>query len=134
VHLIRAALRCVYYRDLKKVASALRPIYNAPNADHAMVELKRFDAEWGARYPATVRAWRDPSEHVISFLSLPEQLRRAVYTTDAALEWTASSGHLMACAVRPRKDGVCCAENPTRVPGAVPSRGGRAATWRSFAA
>ena len=33
VHLIRASLRYVNYRDLKKVASALRPIYTAPNAD-----------------------------------------------------------------------------------------------------
>ena len=82
VHLIRASLRYVNYRDLKKVATALRPIYTAPNADQALVELERFDAEWGQRYPATVRAWRDAWEHVIPFLSLPEELRRAVYTTN----------------------------------------------------
>jgi putative transposase len=82
VHLIRASLRYVNYRDLKKVASALRPIYTAPNADQALAELERFDAEWGARYPATVRAWRDAWKHVIPFLSLPEELRRAVYTTN----------------------------------------------------
>ena len=45
VHLIRASLRYVNYRDLKKVSSALRPIYNAPNADQALVELERFDSE-----------------------------------------------------------------------------------------
>jgi putative transposase len=82
VHLIRASLRYVNYRDLKKVASALRPIYTAPNADQAMVELERFDSQWGQRYPAPVRAWRDAWEHVIPFLSLPEELRRAVYTTN----------------------------------------------------
>jgi putative transposase len=82
VHLIRASLRYVNYRDLKKVASALRPISTAPNADQAMVELERFDTDWGQRYPATVRAWRDAWEHVIPFLSLPEQLRKAVYTTN----------------------------------------------------
>jgi putative transposase len=60
VHLIRASLRYVNYRDLKKVASALRPIYNAPNADAALVELERFDEQWGQRYPATVQAWREP--------------------------------------------------------------------------
>ena len=59
VHLIRASLRYVNYRDRKKVASALRPIYTAANADAALVELERFDAEWGARYPPTVHAWRD---------------------------------------------------------------------------
>ncbi len=82
VHLIRASLRYVNYRDLKKVASALRPIYSAANADQAAVELERFDEQWGARYPATVRAWRDAWEYMIPFLSLPQELRRAVYTTN----------------------------------------------------
>jgi putative transposase len=81
VHLIRASLRYVNYRDLKKVTAALRPIYTAANADQALVELERFDTEWGGRYPATVRAWRDAWEHVTPFLSLPEELRKAVYTT-----------------------------------------------------
>jgi putative transposase len=80
VHLIRASLRYVNYRDRKKVTSALRPIYTAPNAEQALVELERFDAEWGERYPATVNAWRASWEHVIPFLSLPDELRRAVYT------------------------------------------------------
>jgi len=82
VHLIRASLRYVNYRDLKKVTSALRPIYTAENADRALVELERFDSEWGGRYAATVRAWRDAWEHVIPFLALPEELRKAVYTTN----------------------------------------------------
>ena len=82
VHLIRASLRYVNYRDRKKVASALRPIYTAPNADAALIELERFDSEWGARYPPTVHAWRTSWEHVIPFLALPDELRRAVYTTN----------------------------------------------------
>src|SRR4051795_10229454 len=82
VHLIRASLRYVNYRDRKKVATALRPIYTAPNADDAAVELERFDAEWGSRYPATVQAWRSSWENVIPFLALPDELRKAVYTTN----------------------------------------------------
>ena len=82
VHLIRASLRYVNYRDRKKVASALRPIYTAPNADAALDELERFDSEWGARYPMTVQAWRASWEHIIPFLALPDELRRAVYTTN----------------------------------------------------
>jgi putative transposase len=82
VHLIRASLRYVNYRDLKRVTSALRPIYTAANADQALVELERFDSEWGERYPATVMAWRDAWEHVTPFLALPDDLRKAVYTTN----------------------------------------------------
>jgi putative transposase len=82
VHLIRASLRYVNYRDQRKVASALRPIYTAPNAETALAELERFDADWGQRYPATVNAWRASWEHVTPFLALPDELRRAVYTTN----------------------------------------------------
>jgi putative transposase len=82
VHLIRASLRYVNYRDLKKITGALRPIYTAENAEAALAELERFDADWGQRYPATVRAWRDAWEHVTPVLALPEELRKAVYTTN----------------------------------------------------
>jgi putative transposase len=82
VHLIRASLRYVNYRDKKKVTTAMRPIYTAPNADAALDELERFDAEWGGRYPATVQAWRAAWPHVIPFLALPDELRRAIYTTN----------------------------------------------------
>jgi putative transposase len=78
----RSSLRYVNYRDRKKVASALRPIYTAPNADAALEELDLFEREWGQRYPPTVRAWRSCWEHVIPFLALPGELRRAVYTTN----------------------------------------------------
>jgi putative transposase len=82
VHLIRASLRYVNYRDKKRVATALRPIYTAANGDAALHELAAFEAEWGARYPAAAAAWRASWEHVTPFLSLPEDLRRAVYTTN----------------------------------------------------
>ena len=77
VHL-RASLRYVNYRDRKKVASALRPIYTAANADEALIELERFEAEWSTRYPPTAQAWRSDWQHVIPFLALPDELRRAV--------------------------------------------------------
>ena len=85
MHLIRSSLRDVNYRDRKKVASVLRPIYTAANADAALAELDRFEHERGERYPPTVTAWRASCEHVIPFLALPDELRRALYTNT----WTA---------------------------------------------
>ena len=82
VHLIRSSLRYVNYRDRKKVASALRPIYNADNAEHALDELENFEQQWGAAYPMIGDAWRRDWQHITPFLALPEGLRRAVYTTN----------------------------------------------------
>lgn len=82
VHQIRSSLRYVNDRDRKKVAAALRPIYTAANADDAFVELERYDDQWGAQYPMITAAWREHWEHIIPFLSLPDALRHAVYTTN----------------------------------------------------
>jgi putative transposase len=82
VHQIRNSLRYVNYRDRRALAKDLRPVYTAPNADDAAVELERFDERWGARYPMIAQAWRRDWEHIIPFLALPEHLRRVVYTTN----------------------------------------------------
>ena len=86
VHLIRASLRYVNYRDRKRVAAALRPIYTAANADDALSELERFDETWGQQYPMITKAWRDAWPNVTPFLALPEPLRKAVYTTDESVK------------------------------------------------
>src|SRR4051812_35736058 len=83
VHQIRACLRYVNYRDRKRVAAALRPIYTAANADDALAELAGFEAAWGAQYPMIAHAWRTNWEHITPFLSLPAPLRHAVYTTNS---------------------------------------------------
>jgi putative transposase len=56
VHQIRASLRYVNYRDRRRLAADLRPVYTAANADDALVELERFDQSWGARYPMIAQA------------------------------------------------------------------------------
>ncbi len=75
-------MRYVNYRDRRKVAAGLRPIYTAPNADDALAELERFDEQWGGQYPMIARSWREDWECIIPFLSLPSELRRVVYTTN----------------------------------------------------
>jgi putative transposase len=83
VHLIRAGMRYVSYRDRKKVAAALRPVYTAANAEDAWLALERFDEQWGAQYPMITKVWSERWEHIIPFLSLPADLRKAVYTTNS---------------------------------------------------
>jgi transposase-like protein len=82
VHQIRSSLRYVNYRDRRTVAKDLRPIYTAANAEEAEKALAAFDKRWGGQYPMIAQGWRANWEHIIPFLSLPDQLRRAVYTTN----------------------------------------------------
>ncbi len=84
VHLIRASLRFVPDIDRKAVAAALKLIYTAPTAEAAAAELDIFaGSQWGAKYPATVRVWRDAWERFTPFLEFPPALRRIIYTTNA---------------------------------------------------
>ena len=82
VHEIRSSTRYVNYKDRKPVARDLRSVYTAANAEQALAALERFDERWGAQYPMIARMWRRDWEYIIPFLSLPQPLRRVVYTTN----------------------------------------------------
>nr|WP_245934551.1 IS256 family transposase [Arthrobacter psychrolactophilus] len=84
VHLIRNAMKFVAYGDRKKVAAAMRPVYTAPSADAARVELDAFTgSELGRKYPAAVSVWERSWERFIPFLAFPAAVRRIIYTTNA---------------------------------------------------
>ena len=83
VHQIRNSMRYVAYKDRKRVAAELRPVYAAANADAAADALEAFDKAWGERYPMIADSWRARWEHITPFLALPAELRRAVYTTNS---------------------------------------------------
>ena len=52
VHLIRASMRFVSYKDRKSVAAALKRVYSAPNEETARGALEDFAAsDLGGRYP-----------------------------------------------------------------------------------
>ncbi|WP_443218453.1 IS256 family transposase [Rathayibacter sp. YIM 133350] len=84
VHLIRAAMRFVNYKDRKILAAALKPIYQAATEDAALAALDAFaDSMLGRRYPSAVKTFRDAWERFIPFLAFPPELRRVIYTTNA---------------------------------------------------
>jgi len=84
VHLIRASMRFVSYKDRKKVAAALKAVYTAPTAEAAETALLEFEAsELGQRYPATISTWTAAWERFIPFLEFPPEVRRIIYTTNA---------------------------------------------------
>ncbi len=83
VHLIRASLRWVNYKDRKGVAAALRPIYTAPTEQAAQEALDAFaDSVLGRAYPGIVRRWREAWELVIPFFDFAPEVRKVIYTTN----------------------------------------------------
>jgi putative transposase len=60
VHLIRASLRWVNYRDRRGVAALLRPVCGAPTEAAAKAAVDA--SEFGRAYPGEIRRWRDAWE------------------------------------------------------------------------
>ena len=83
VHLMRHSLAFCSYKDRKKVAQALKPIYRAANAEEAEERLEAFEAAWSERYPSIGEAWRRNWDQVVPFLAFPPDIRRVIYTTNA---------------------------------------------------
>jgi putative transposase len=83
VHLTRASLRWVNYKDRKRVAAQLRLIYSAPTEQAARDALDAWtDSEVGRQYPAIKRQWDAAWEQVIPFFAFPPEVRKVIYTTN----------------------------------------------------
>jgi putative transposase len=83
VHMIRASLNYVTWKDRKEVVKDLKPIYKATTADEAERQFGEFEEKWKQKYPAVIRLWRENWERVIPFFAFPEEVRKIVYTTNA---------------------------------------------------
>lgn len=84
VHLIRAGMRFVSYKSRKAVATALKTVYEAPDAKAAKAALEEFaTSELGQANPNTVRVFQDAWERFTPFLAFPPMLRRVIYTTNS---------------------------------------------------
>jgi len=83
VHLVRASLNYVNWKERKQVAADLKLIYRAATEAQAEQELKEFTAKWGSKYQAIGRLWKENWARVIPFFEFPAEVRRVIYTTNA---------------------------------------------------
>jgi putative transposase len=84
VHLIRAAMKFVSYKDRKAMVAELKEIYTAASVQAAETAMLAFaDSAMGKRYPAAVAVWERAWERFIPFLAFPPEVRRIIYTTNA---------------------------------------------------
>lgn len=82
VHLIRASLNYVSWKERKTVAADLKPIYKAATAEAAQEALDEFRAKW-PKHQVVADVWTRNWERVIPFFQFPEDIRKIIYTTNA---------------------------------------------------
>ena len=83
VHMMRASLNYVTWKEKRQVAADLKPIYRAATVAQAEQELANFTQKWDSKYKSVVRLWKENWEHVIPFLAYPAEIRKGIYTTNA---------------------------------------------------
>ena len=82
VHLIRASLNYVSWKERKAVAADLKPIYRAATAEAAAQALEEFREKW-PKHQVVADVWQRSWERVIPFFQFPEEIRKIIYTTNA---------------------------------------------------
>lgn len=83
VHLMRYSLAFVSYKERKAVAAGLKAIYQSATEQEAERKLEEFEAVWGERYALIGQSWRNNWSRLIPMFGYPEEIRRAIYTTNS---------------------------------------------------
>src|SRR5216684_1671169 len=83
VHMTRASLNYVSWKERKEVAMDLKSIYRAVTGEEAERQLAAFEAKWNRKYPTISALWRRNWQGIVPFFQFSPEIRKIVYTTNA---------------------------------------------------
>jgi transposase-like protein len=83
VHMVRNSVKYVPWKDYKAVTADLKLIYRSATEDEALQSLDSFSERWDDKYPQISRSWRSHWHNLNTLFNYPEDIRKAIYTTNA---------------------------------------------------
>ena len=83
VHMVRNAMKYVPWKDYKVVSADLKQIYQSTTEEEALLKLDEFSERWDDKYPQISRSWRAHWHNLNTLFNYPEDIRKAIYTTNA---------------------------------------------------
>jgi transposase-like protein len=83
VHMVRNSMKYVPWKDYKLVTADLKRIYQSVTEDEALLALDDFSERWDGKYPQISRSWRACWPNLNTLFNYPEDIRKAIYTTNA---------------------------------------------------
>jgi putative transposase len=83
VHMVRASLNYVSWKERRPVARDLKLIYRAASLEEAERQLADFARQWDQRYPSISALWRRNWLGVIPLFQFPPEIRKIIHTTNA---------------------------------------------------
>ena len=67
----------------RTVTADLKRVYRSATEDEALLELERFVETWDNQYPQIAKSWRTHWHNLNTLFNYPEDIRGAIYTTNA---------------------------------------------------
>lgn len=83
VHMVRNSTRFVSYKERKELCADLKKVYSAITEQEGLEALEDFGDKWDSRYPMISRSWKTNWENLSEFFNYPQDIRKAMYTTNA---------------------------------------------------
>jgi len=83
VHMVRNSIKFVPWKDYKSVTADLKKIYQSVTEEDALLSLEQFSERWDDKYPQISKSWRSNWENLNTLFIYPEDIRKAIYTTNA---------------------------------------------------
>ncbi|MBA6348807.1 IS256 family transposase [Colwellia sp. BRX8-9] len=83
VHMVRNSLKLVPWKDYKTVTGDLKQIYQSVTEEEGLMALDQFEQRWDSKYPSISRSWRSNWQNVSTIFNYPNDIRKAIYTTNA---------------------------------------------------
>ena len=83
VHMVRNSMKYVSWKDYKAIAADLKRIYQSVTEEEALLSLEQFAERWDDKYPQISKSWRTHWDNLNTIFNYPEDIRRAIYTTNA---------------------------------------------------
>lgn len=83
VHAVRNSLKFVSWRERKAIAADLKKIYQSPTRESGEAELAKFREKWDESHPIIGDQWERNWEKLSLLYAYPEDIRKAIYTTNA---------------------------------------------------
>jgi putative transposase len=83
VHMVRNSTRFVSYKERKALCTDLKKVYTAATEREAVQALDEFGVKWDKKYPMISKSWRSNWDNLNEFFSYPDEIRKAIYTTNA---------------------------------------------------
>jgi transposase-like protein len=83
VHMVRNSVKYVPWKDYKAVTGDLKRIYQSVTEEEALLALEQLGERWDEKYPQISRCWQTHWANLRTLFQYPEDIRRAIYTTNA---------------------------------------------------